>query len=240
QVLLQDEEFTYDRVGNPTVIRDWRDPTEWPVGAKPVTRKMQYDSLYRLSRTDYQYSTGDDDWVDPYAAEAADPTKAQPSPRADFSGEKRVRWQFYNYDWVGNTVETQDDAKAFYDRSLGTVGNDGYKLVSASNDLASSRHGYLDATYDLGGNLIELNVSRNGPCVPAYSCLNQHFEYEWDEVGRLVRARRWDTQNPDAVPPDADLSFAYDASNDRVRKTAGDSHTLYRKNSDLIVCFTPT
>ena len=41
-MLLQDEQFTYDRVGNPTEIRDWRDPTEWPDGAKPVTRKMQY------------------------------------------------------------------------------------------------------------------------------------------------------------------------------------------------------
>jgi len=91
QLLLQDEQFTYDRVGNPTEIRDWRDPTEWPVGAKPVTRKMQYDSLYRLSRIEYQYSTGDDDWVDPYAAEAADASRAQPSPRADFTGGKRVR-----------------------------------------------------------------------------------------------------------------------------------------------------
>ena len=27
QMLLQDEQFTYDRVGNPLEIRDWRDPT---------------------------------------------------------------------------------------------------------------------------------------------------------------------------------------------------------------------
>ncbi|MCL2823881.1 MAG: RHS repeat-associated core domain-containing protein, partial [Polyangiaceae bacterium] len=227
QVLLQDEQFSYDRVGNPTEIRDWRDPNEWPVGAKPVTRKMQYDSLYRLSRIDYQYSTGDDDWVDPYAAEAADSGRIQPSPRADFSGEKRVRWQSFAYDWVGNSIETHDDAKAFYDRSLGSIGNDGYKLVAASNDGTSARHGSLGAVYDLGGNLIELNVGRNGPCVPAYSCSSQHFEYQWDEVGRLIRARRWDTQNPAAVPPDADLSFAYDSSNQRVRKSSGNLHTLY-------------
>ena len=34
---------TYDRVGNPVEVRDWRDPEEWPAGAKPVTRKLQYD-----------------------------------------------------------------------------------------------------------------------------------------------------------------------------------------------------
>jgi RHS repeat-associated protein len=33
--------------------------------------------------------------------------------------------------------------------------------------------------------------------------------------------------NPDTVPPDADLSFTYDASDMRVRKTSGDRHTLY-------------
>jgi len=235
QLLLQDEQFTYDRVGNPVEIRDWRDPNEWEPGAKPVTRKMQYDSLYRLSRIDYQYSqqaTGADPWTNPYKAELADPSRPQPTPHADFTGEERVQWQTYQYDWLGNTQNTEDDLHAFYDRSLGEVTNNGYKLQSATNATASSRHGSLNATYDDGGNLVALDVARAGPCAPAGKCANQHFEYQWDEVGRLTRARRWDMQNPDTIPPevdptDADLSFTYDASDQRVRKTSGSLHTLY-------------
>ena len=102
QMLLQDEEFTYDRVGNPTEIRDWRDPEEWPAGAKPVTRKLQYDDLYRLNRVEYQYSSGTDDWTDPYAAEVSDNQRPQPTPRAKFAGGERVQWQTYAYDWLGN------------------------------------------------------------------------------------------------------------------------------------------
>jgi YD repeat-containing protein len=118
QMLLQDEEFTYDRVGNPVEIRDWRDPDEWPAGAKPVTRKLRYDSLYRLSRVDYQYSSGADDWKDPYAAEVSDNQRPQPAPRAKSALSERVQWQTYEYDWLGNTAQTHDDLDAFYDRSL--------------------------------------------------------------------------------------------------------------------------
>jgi hypothetical protein len=59
-------------------------------------------------------------------------------------------------------------------------------------------------------------------------------------VGRLVRARRWDVlpvslTTPDAPLPtneaDADLEYVYDASDDRVLKTAHDGsaavHTAY-------------
>jgi len=237
QMLLQDEQFTYDRVGNPVEVRDWRDPEEWPTGAKPVTRKMQYDDLYRLSRIDYQQVGGEDPWKDPYAAEVLDNTgtRPQPSPRADFStGGKRVQWQTYAYDWLGNTTTTDDDQHAFYDRSLGTVGNGTtkrYQLDGANNTGSTgTRNGSLSATYDAAGNLLTMDVGRDGKCVPAAKCLgerlDQHFEYEWDEVGRLTRAQRWD-ENPPVGTADADLSFTYDASDQRVRKTSGSSHTLY-------------
>ena len=45
QLLLQDEEFAYDKVGNPLEIHDWRMASEWGSGYKPVTRVMQYDDL---------------------------------------------------------------------------------------------------------------------------------------------------------------------------------------------------
>ena len=84
-------------------------------------------------------------------------------------------------------------------------------------------------------------LDRDGPCLPAgLSECSQRFEYEWDEVGRLVRAKRWDVANPGVagdgvLPPGnpaANLSYEYDAGDQRVIKTATDgalneSHTLY-------------
>ncbi|HQP34158.1 MAG TPA: SpvB/TcaC N-terminal domain-containing protein, partial [Polyangiaceae bacterium] len=69
QMLLQDEQYSYDRVGNPIEIRDYRIASEWAGAPAPVTRKMQYDDLYRLTRIDYQYPGGQDPWRDPYEAE---------------------------------------------------------------------------------------------------------------------------------------------------------------------------
>ncbi len=80
---------------------------------------------------------------------------------------------------------------------------------------------------------------RNGGCVPTGATCSQRFVYDWDEVGRLARARRWDLALPgaasDPVPattPDAELRYAYDSSDQRVIKTAVDSqqnesHTVY-------------
>ena len=45
KMLLQDEQYLYDRVGNPVEIRDWRSENEWDPGFKPVSRKMVYDDL---------------------------------------------------------------------------------------------------------------------------------------------------------------------------------------------------
>ena len=85
-----------------------------------------------------------------------------------------------------------------------------------------------------------LSVVRNAnaPCLPAGSC-SQRFAYEWDEVGRLARARRWDGATlgaaQDALPAGAaiaELRCAYDGSGQRVVKTAIDAqanqlHTVY-------------
>jgi RHS repeat-associated protein len=215
QMLLQDTQLVYDRAGNPTEIRDWRMPDEWESGAKPVSRKMEYDDLYRLKRIDYQHTGGDATWVDPFHAETQDLTRPQPSPRGSFS--TRVLRQTFAYDWRGNTVNTDDDQHAFYDRSLGAITNAKYQMTAAG-----STSGSLQAEYDVGGYLKSLVVNRNGTCIPAGACETQSFEYLWDEVGRLVDAKRWDgTQQA------AHLEYAYDASDMRVRKTSGDRHSVY-------------
>ncbi|MBI5535278.1 MAG: VCBS repeat-containing protein [Deltaproteobacteria bacterium] len=226
QMLLQDEQYKYDLVGNPVEIRDWRDPSEWVGAPQPVTRKMQYDDLYRLSRIDYEYPGGVDPWQDPYAAEVLDNTRPQPSPRADFTGEKRVMRQTWKYDWLGNISESDDDKHAFYDRSLGTnthgaLNDTGpYQLQSADNtSKTGGRTGHLEAQYDPSGNLIWLDMTRAGPCIPVGKCNRQQFAYQWDEVGRLVKAERWDEARLPGQRADAELHYAYDASNARVRKT---------------------
>lgn len=254
QLLLQDEEYTYDVVNNPTEIRDWRTASEWPDGAKPVTKRIDYDDLYRASRISYEYTTGDDTWISPFHAEneavstesPIDSRRALPSPHVAFA--KRVLWQSYRYDWLGNQDKTEDDAKGFYDRSLGTVTNGApgsperevpYQLNSASQ--AGPTGGELEAQYDEAGQLTRLKIDRESTgCLPGDASCDQWFEYSWDEVGRLSRARRWDgslsTIDIEVQIPAADLAYRYDADDNRVLKTATDvegdqSHAVYVFNS---------
>ncbi len=249
QLLLEDADYVYDAVDNPVEIRDWRMSAEWPRGAQPVSRKMQYDDLYRVTRVDYAYPGGTDGWVDPFAAEdqgeeaAQDPRRAAPSPHVAF--DNRALWETVRYDWLGNTASTDDDAKGFYDRSLGTIvngaaGGQPYQLRSAGGG-AAPRDGALTASYDAAGNLVGLSVVRgaSAPCLPAGSACSQRYAYDWDEVGRLARARRWDGASlgasSDPIPigtPAVDLRYGYGGNDDRVLKTATDAngnqvHTVY-------------
>jgi RHS repeat-associated protein len=240
QLVLQDEDFLYDVVGNPVEVRDWRDASEWPDGAKPVTKKIEYDDLYRATRIRYEYSAGDDTWTSPHQADidgsAAnnDPRRAKPSPHIQFT--RRMLEQTFEYDWVGNNRKTGDDANGFYDRSLGTIDDNDeagkpYQLKGAA--LAGGTGGSLQARYDAAGHMTKMQLARSGPCLGGTSSgdCSQQFRYEWDEVGRLARARRWDnnvtsvdTFDPanTATPVAADLRYTYDASDQRVLKEAVD------------------
>jgi RHS repeat-associated protein len=245
QLLLENLDFYYDEVDNPIEIRDWRMASEWSPGAKPVSRRMDYDDLYRLTRIEYRYEAGDDPWTSPFAHEndpsaATDAKLAKPSPHTGF--DKRLLWQSFGYDWLGNTTNTGDDAAGFYDRSLGAIANGSssgvgpYQLVGASNEAKpGARVGHLSAAYDDAGNLKSLAVRRAGPCLPAGALCSQRYVYDWDEVGRLQRARRWDLVDPgtaaDAAPsgtPAVDLSYAYDANDERVRKSSADAAGIER------------
>ncbi|MBX3185001.1 MAG: RHS repeat-associated core domain-containing protein, partial [Polyangiaceae bacterium] len=248
QLVLQNDHFSYDVVGNPTQISDLRNPDEWPAGAKPVTRQMQYDDLYRLTRQDIGYTAvdgqpadQDDAWIDPHEG-LPDPRRAEAAPRQSFP--ERARYQTWAYDWLGNLTDSGDDADGFYDRSLGAaehgpVSGRAYQLQRADNRATGSpRQGALRTSYDLTGNLTELRVDRDGPCIPAGHCA-QVYRYAWDEVGRLVTARRWDAASLDvedtaapAGPAAVELHYGYDANDQRVSKRAVDpageqSFTLY-------------
>lgn len=253
QLLIEDLDFAYDAVDNVTSITDWRTPTEWPAQAQPVTRRFEYDNSYRLTRTVHEYASGSA-WQSPFHAEntgQGDPAAAKPSPHVAY--DQRVLEQRFEYDHLGNTTRTTDDANGFFDRSLGTTtqgsaASGPHQLRSASNRAlapTSTRKGDLSAAYDEAGNLSELIVRRDGACLPAASSCWQRFRYEWDEVGQLSKAVRYDlsagTERTShatlgsALPSraaNAELRYAYDSGGTRVLKTAVDaagqqSHTVY-------------
>ena len=222
----------YDPVGNPKSIQDLRTAAEWSPGAQPVTRTMFYDDFYRLTNVTYASdSPAGDSQTDPFGPEhAAGNNSSVPTSVVG----PRVGLQTFTYDWMGNTTQTTDDQHLFYDRSLGTIvngtnGQQPNQLSSASPICASPPCGSpsesVSTTYDAAGNLQNLLVVRTGNCVGG-SC-TQRFTYDWDEVGYLARARRWDggggvtfPQVP-AATATADLSYAYSGGS-RVRKSASD------------------
>jgi RHS repeat-associated protein len=236
QRLLENTSFVYDAVGNPLAILDQRNAAEWLAGAQPVSRTMTYDDYYRATSVKYSYASGTPDpWTSPYAFEdggGIDTRRSTPSPHVQFVN--RVASQSFAYDWMGNITSSGDDAGGFFDRSLGTevMGGSGpYQLTGASiqGSPAGARDGSLQIAYDAAGNVTGMSVVRLGPCLPAGGSCTQRFAYDWDETGRLARARRWDGDSsgpaapiPTATPA-ADLSYTYDAAGARVRKTAVDA-----------------
>ncbi|HLK39861.1 MAG TPA: toxin TcdB middle/N-terminal domain-containing protein [Polyangiaceae bacterium] len=243
QLLLADVDYRYDVADNPTEIDDWRNAAEWPTGAKPGTRKIQYDDLYRATQLTYEYAGGTDGWVSPFDAEDrnlnSDPRRGIPEPHVSFP--TRVLQQTFQYDWLGNTLQTDDDSHGFYDRSIGTItngaagGGQPYQIRAAAG-AGGARTGSLSSTYDDAGNLVDLSVTRAGVCLPSGANCSQRFAYDWDELGRLVQARRWDLAAPGqagtALPTgtaSADLVYAYDGNDNRTLKTAIDANknTVY-------------
>jgi RHS repeat-associated protein len=228
QLTLEDLVFAYDAADNPINISDKRDQAEWPAGAKPVSRTMTYDDLFRVTQVGYD-SAGDQQ-LPPFAAENSNGDMS-PVPTQQLSS--RVQQQSFSYDYLGNTKQTTDDANAFYDRSLGTITNGASQQWPNQILSALSNSGeILTAHYDGAGDLEDLAIVRKGACAsPAGKC-TQRFVYDWDEVGRLSRVRRWDYT---LIPPnepvypslpnraaDADLQYKHDADGIRVLKSKTD------------------
>jgi RHS repeat-associated protein len=149
----------------------------------------------------------------------------------------RITQQTFAYDGQGNLTGSSDDLSAGYDRSLGS--NLGYGAPQKGPNQLQSGKG-LQVRYDEAGNLTELKIERPGTCpTGSGSQCAQWFAYDWDEVGQLVRARRWDFDG-NTLPPQAalntlpatkpswDLTYAY-SQGTRVRKgiTSPAGGTMY-------------
>jgi RHS repeat-associated protein len=186
-VLSQLKLLNYDLSSNPLAIQDQATPSQWPAGAKPSQKTFTYDSLYRVTNAAYAYKAstawGNDAQTQPFAFETSI-GDSRPIPRSTTT--QRMRTQSNTFDWIGTTTATADNANLLFDRSLGAITNEGTRIASAGAG------GAVTAKYDDNGNLVDLLVRRTGTCTGNTSKCIQRFSYEWDEVGQLSRARRWD------------------------------------------------
>jgi YD repeat-containing protein len=138
-----------------------------------------------------------------------------------------VSSQTFNYDWLGNTTQSTDDQQIFYDRSLGTISNDPVYANRITGAVGSTASDNLSVSYDAQGDVTNVNVSRSKPLTS--SCISNSFVYQWDELGRMSRATRTDLVKTSplhvSVTP-ADITYAYDASGQRVLKTVSNDQQL--------------
>jgi RHS repeat-associated protein len=195
--VLEDLQIGYDTANNPTSFTDNRYTTQWPAGAQPMSRTATYDDAYQL--TQLTYTTGDTTWTSPFAYEVSQ-NSAGPVPGKIFSS--RVKAQAWNYDYLGNMTSFSDDTNSVLDRSLGgtaVYGSGPNQMVGA--DSISSGYA-MGAAYDAAGNLAGLTAVRTGSCSSTDGGCNEAFGYQWDELGRLASARRWDLTTTPLGPAD--------------------------------------
>jgi RHS repeat-associated protein len=247
QLTLEHYAFLYDDMGNLVRADDFRNAAEWTNDSRPVRREWVYDSYSRLTKTTYTYAA-ESNWKSPFAAENADPTRPQPAPQVTFTS--RIKEETFAYDWLNNLISNTDDSNGFYDRSIGMTSFANaakpHRMTGASNRSSSStRQGELAVAYDDAGQVTAMVVQRDGPCVPSGSACWARYAYEWDEVGNLVRARRWDlsaserssfgtpasvngtTINHPLRDPEVEMRYQYDGGQ-RVVKTVvrGDTYAV--------------
>ena len=192
--VLEDDTYTLDPASNLTNIEDNRGQTasliaEWPTIAQPVNRAIGYDPLYRMNSVTYTYP-GSNAYSSPTPAETA---TEDPFPLT--AATARIGKESIVYDPFGNRLTTTDDVGRFFDRSLSTITTGVSSSGSTTNQVTSAGDGsggnVVTTNYDAAGNLVRLNVLRSANCESSVGC-NQLFDYEWDEVGHLSRARRYD------------------------------------------------
>ena len=139
----------------------------------------------------------------------------------------RPALQTFDFDWLGNLRSSTDDFGDFYDRSLGVVASGAGS--TGPNQLVSAGSGRIAAHHDEAGNLVDLILERQ-ECVQTGGLCTHRFVYDWDEVGQLERARRWDYKQLlgsepvfPAIPSSttaADIRFRYDARGERVLRSS--------------------
>jgi len=251
QTVLEDDVYSDDAVGNPEWMGDGRIAGEWSPTSQPFKREpITYDDFYRVSGMGYTYAGNAYASPEPASTNATDPFPLM-------AASTRIGRESFAYDPLGNLLTGADDQGVFFDRTLGTVavgstGAAGAATSSSTNQVVSAslatgaNPGNLAASYDQAGNLEQIALVRSGACASPDGC-SQLLHYEWDEVGHLAHAQRFDflpvpkctgrvcpefvlqkNGSPyqytyPSVPgftPGADVKYAYDAAGARTLQTS--------------------
>jgi len=147
-------------------------------------------------------------------------------------------------------TEWSDDAQQFYERSIGEITN-GQDIaarpsalyVTSNLELVGDGGGWVEVDYGVGGNVTQLTV--HGECTSGSNAeehgtgrvedlsgnwvceTEQHFEYRWDELNRIVEARRWDRtggySSASGWTFEARQRYRYDGANQRTVKESFDT-----------------
>jgi RHS repeat-associated protein len=244
-------------MGNLIRADDFRPAAEWTDQSRPVRREWKYDSYSRLTKTTYTY-TGSNAWTAPFATENTDRTRPQPAPQISYSS--RIAEENFTYDWLNNLVSNTDDSNGFYDRSIGTAtfgdATKPHRMTAASNRATgSTRQGQLAVGYDDIGQVTAMVVQRDGTCLPTGASCWSRYAYEWDEVGNLTRARRWNLTTAERTTfgtpasvtgttithptrnPEAEMRYQYDGGQ-RVVKTVVRGDAYATSNGDTAPKYT--
>jgi RHS repeat-associated protein len=224
---LQDLNFTnYDGALNPGTISDAA-TGGWPTGSLPVTRNLKYDDLNRLTSATIGYGSGGtatDAYNKPYQPEIAKGDDSFPAavapPTTPTTKYIRPTSQTFAYDFLGNITSSGDDQNISPDRSFGTATypklggsfapSDGNLLTTATQNGTT-----ISAYYDNAGNTTEVTVTHPTPC--AGPCVTE-YQYNWDELGRLLSAERFEGTTLSSATPKVTFQYLYTAQGERVLK----------------------
>jgi RHS repeat-associated protein len=193
--------YAYDPLGAPVRIEDLS-AGAWPATNLPQRRRdIGYDAVGRLQSVATSYTTpsGDAPWQSPFQAEAAiAPNVLAPLfPLAD--APSRPRLEKFGHDGWDTLTAADSDLNLSFDRSLTNVTlrppADGPQRLDTAVGVQTA--------YDAAGNLIRLALDRSARCPTGganASACDQWFAFDWDEIGQLARARRWDFTSAAARP----------------------------------------
>ncbi|MEO0322236.1 MAG: SpvB/TcaC N-terminal domain-containing protein, partial [Myxococcota bacterium] len=203
--------YYWDAAGNLVDARNnshlRRFTTELPDRVAPRRMRIKHDALYRVSQVnfDYRFGTTDDgsgsvsnqtwrtgapatNWRDEqYGAMGMpgrveeDPMLREPAEMLPTEAPERVTNLTYAYDWLANMTEWTDDARMFYERSIGHITNGSdlnlaagtlgpknaggayrpaalYFSAQLDSGIPTARGGYVHLTYGDSGNVQTMTV----------------------------------------------------------------------------------
>jgi RHS repeat-associated protein len=231
---VADQQLIWDVGDNLIAVHDYRDPTEWRNGFRPVSYAISHDALYRIAGIDYDYTQDSgarvpsDAFVDYRAqlgqVEDQDPMRTEPAPLLPTAPSNRVASLTYEYDWLANMVDWTDDAGQFYERSLGRIDNGSEEsggrpsALRVASDLPTTSPASYQSGVDRGGYVeVDLGVSGNIVVVTAHAQCHDHDGVRcYDNEALANGPRRTHLRNNCECESEQNYQYRYDELNQLV------------------------